>query len=373
MPAGKPLNSLLLLDQKNFTPLKKTPWAGSQLAAGIKAAYVTNQHQLIGESWEISCDQDTPSITVADPRLTLSEIIASNPQETLSPAMIAAGRSHCEILVKLINASTPLSLQIHPADDNAFLKANECGKPESWLVLAAEPGSGLYLGFSRKMSLSEIENHLTDGTFSEKMLQFVPVKPGDFFEIAPGVPHAIGPGTVLLEPQRITPGKAGKTWRLWDWNRLYNENGQPDPHQGKARELHIKESLSLLQPDVQFGSEYVDTLRRIPKICKLANRSEVKIFPANKYYQVLFMELPPNARITMTAKSGFAGITMLSGTIRSASNEKAVNMSMGQSAFAPWTSFPMTLNNTGNDNARFSWIIPAGAGTEDHQGMVFNN
>ena len=42
------------------------------------------------------------------------------------------------------------------------------------------------------------------------VLQFVAVKPGDYFEIEPGVPHAIGPGLVLLEPQRILSVKAEK-------------------------------------------------------------------------------------------------------------------------------------------------------------------
>ena len=47
------------------------------------------------------------------------------------------------------------------------------------------------------------------------------VKPGDYFEIEPGVTHAIGPGVTLLEPQRIIKGQSGKTYRLWDWGRKY--------------------------------------------------------------------------------------------------------------------------------------------------------
>lgn len=366
------LTSLVLLDPKNFTSINRTPWAGNQLASGIKAAFAFEEQQFIGESWEISCDQECPSMIAHKQNLTLSELIVANPIDALSPPLVHAGRHHCDILVKLINASTPLSLQIHPADDNIYLKANECGKPESWLILDATAGSGLYLGFAESMPLKDIESKLKTGTFSKDLLHFVPVKPGDFFEIAPGVPHAIGPGIVLLEPQRITPGKSGKTWRIWDWNRLYNEAGQVD-HQGKPRELHVRESLSLLQPEAQVGHKYVNTLRKTPQVEITLGGAQVKIFPANDYYQVLWIDLRSGASITMNPLSGFAAMTMLSGKIQSTSTStnQQCKIAMGQSAFVPWAALPQKLENVEEKPASFSWIIPAGLGVSNHNGIVF--
>lgn len=367
-------DSPLLLDPTNFSSLKQTPWAGDLLAKGIKSDQATDAHQLIGESWEFSCDAQMPSRFAASTE-TLSALIASNPADALSPDLVAAGRSQCDLMVKLINARTPLSLQIHPSDDHPFLANSECGKPESWLILAAEPDAGLYLGFSKVLALATIEHQLATNTFDAASLHFVPVKPGDFFEIAPGVPHAIGPGIVVLEPQRIHPGKSGKTWRLWDWNRLYDASGNLDLERGKPRELHVKPSLSLLKPEEQVGETYVATLRRTPQIVTTAGRATVKIFPANDHYQVLMIELAPAGSIVMTQASGFAAMTLLNGRIQSttinADRKKSITMSKGQSAFVPWKSFGQKIENSSRVPAMFSWIIPAGVGTVKHGGTVF--
>lgn len=366
--------SPLLLDPTNFSPLQQTPWAGDLLAKGIKSDQVTEASQLIGESWEFSCDAQMPSRSAAGDE-TLAELIATNPADALSPGLVAAGRHQCDLMVKLINAHTPLSLQIHPADGNPFLAANECGKPESWLVLAAEPEAGLYLGFSKALPVTTIEQQLATHSFDKASLHFVPVKPGDFFEIAPGVPHAIGPGIIILEPQRIHPGKSGKTWRLWDWNRLYDTSGRLDMTNGKPRELHIKPSLSLLKPDEQVGEKYVATLRKAPQVIKTTNGATVKMFPANDYYQVFTIELAPAGSIVMTQACGYAAMSLLSGRIQSTSihaeRKKSITMSKGQSAFVPWKSFGQKIENSSRVQAIFSWVIPAGMGVANHQGMVF--
>lgn len=367
-------SSPLLLNPKNFSSLQRTPWAGPLLAAGIKSDVVDDPKQAIGESWEFSCDLALPSKLAGSDTL-LVDAIAANPSDALSPGLVKAGRSQCEVLVKLLNADTPLSLQIHPADDNKFLSAKQCGKPESWLILDAEPGAGLYLGFSKSMSLGEIETHLIQKTFTKELLHFVPVKPGDFFEIAPGVPHAIGPGTVILEPQRIDPGKTGMTWRLWDWNRLYDKSGKLDLAGGSPRDLHIKESLSLLQPEKQVGDAYVTTLRKTPVLKANASGATIKIFPSNGHYQVLMIEIAPAGSVVMNQKSGFAALSIMKGRIQASNvageRKSSITMSKGQCAFVPWKCLGQKMLNTSREIAKFSWIIPAGNGTQEHHGEVF--
>ena len=82
---------------------------------------------------------------------------------------------------------------------------------------------GLYIGFDNAISKEKLESLLRDGDKAKATLKFVEVKAGDYFEIEPGVTHAIGPGVTLLEPQRIIKGQSGKTYRLWDWGRKYDE------------------------------------------------------------------------------------------------------------------------------------------------------
>ena len=112
------------------------------------------------------------------------------------------------------------------------------------------------------------------------VLQFVPVKPGDYFEIQPGVPHAIGPGLVLLEPQRIVFGKSGKTYRFWDWGRRYDEHGRVDQAHGKARPLHVAEALRIINPMKQVGDNFVSALRRQSVLKKPLDGLSCFLYPA---------------------------------------------------------------------------------------------
>ncbi|HEY2734561.1 MAG TPA: hypothetical protein VGI70_11285, partial [Polyangiales bacterium] len=71
-----------------------------------------------------------------------------------------------------------------------------------------------------------------------------PVAPGDFYLLQPGLPHAVGRGVTLVEPQYVVPGKKGLTLRYWDWNRRYDANGLADPN-GRPRELHVERALAV--------------------------------------------------------------------------------------------------------------------------------
>jgi mannose-6-phosphate isomerase len=354
--------SLIALNPRNFTSLKRTPWAGTALAKGIKENFADTKTQKIGESWEISCDPEALSSIDSHSSLTLRDLIEADPIGCLSGELVHAGRTNCDILVKLLNADSPLSLQIHPSDHHPSLKSNECGKPESWLVLGAEPGSGLYLGFKSKMTLDTVKSHLEGQTFTPEMLEFVPVKAGDFFEIDPHVPHAIGPGVVLLEPQRITPGKSGKTWRMWDWNRKYNSNGDLDDLGGSPRELHIEQSLSILEPEHQYGSTYVDTLRRAPKSIKIAPGVDLKVFPPNQWYQVATIEMDPKSEFRLSAKCAFSCLTVIAGSgFSSHISGSTCRLNKGQSFFAPHNALPMRIR-TNDQKLQISFVFPAGKG-----------
>ena len=363
------------LDPQNFTSINRTPWSGSALAKGIKKNQANSSSQRIGEAWEVSCDPEAPSELQDSPGTTLAELIKQRTAECLSERMVTAGRTSLNILVKLINAASPLSLQIHPADDNPLLNANECGKPESWLVLSAEKGSGIYIGFQEGLTLDAVRQHLENSTFTSDLLQFVPVQAGDYFEIDPHVPHAIGPGVVLLEPQRITSGMSGKTWRLWDWNRKYNPKGELDAEHGRPRDLHIKEAVSILSPLDQSGSKYVDGHRRKPKRETLAPGVSADIFPANKWYQTILLKLAAGTSVQLKSNALYACVTILEGCPVSFSSHsrdigRKLELPQGQSFFIPASALPNTLAAEASP-AQLSLIIPAGVGAEDHLGDIF--
>ncbi len=369
--SGRMSQSVIALDPRNFTSIVRTPWAGSALASSIKTTFAASPNQKIGESWEISCDPEAPSRLACDPTLTLNQLIQADPEAYLSGNLVAAGRTSCDILVKLLNADSPLSLQIHPSDSNAALNASECGKPESWLVLNAAPGAGLYLGFRQPLPVPEIQSRLESGTFDSDLLQFVPVSPGDFFEIEPHVPHAIGPGVILLEPQRIIAGKSGKTWRLWDWNRRYNQSGELDNDNGRPRELHINHSMPLLAPQIQHGEGYVKSLQRKAQVLTPLPGVSVQVFPANQWYQVIILDMQPWSKIRLKSDAAYACATALAGRGHAQSaTQDLSSLTQGQSYFFPAASLPLDI--TSREHALFlSLVIPAGLGVTNHGGLIF--
>lgn len=311
---------MILLKPDNFTPLARTPWAGKQIARDFKQHLLAGSAPTrIGESWECSCDPDFPSLNSTG--IALTQLIRERPEFYLGP------HEECRILVKLLEASEPLSVQIHPEDRDPNLKLTECGKPESWYVIQAEPGAGLYLGFSRPMSTQELRTQV----WEESHLQFVEVKAGDYFEIEPGVPHAIGPGVCLLEPQRILQGKSGKTYRMWDWNRKYLANGERDDLRGTSRELHLEAALRLVDPTRQFGIGYVDSLRRHPNVTHPTPNTTHREFPPNPHYQVHVIESRGESRWQI--KSGYGVLTVLDGQLDTSSVGRIVK---GQSCFVPF-------------------------------------
>ncbi len=125
-----------------------------------------------------------------------------------------------QLLVKYIFTSEALSVQVHPSD--AQLPGH--GKEECWLVVAAEPGARLGIGFIRTVSAAEMRAAALDGSI-EALLKWHTVSPGDFFYIPANTVHAIGAGISLIEVQQ----NSDITYRLYDY--------------GRPRELHLDEGL----------------------------------------------------------------------------------------------------------------------------------
>lgn len=277
----------LLLSSNVFTPLQRTPWAGELIYELYKKDLFINLDQTrIGESWEFSCSLEMPSY-VLNVHKPLYELISLYPQQILGPVF-----NSCDILVKFINAAYPLSFQLHPSDDYHGLDVNECGKPESWLILHAKENCGIYLGFSQKIDKHILLNTLKtrDVNNIKKLFYFVSVKKGDYFDLAPGIPHAIGEGCVILEPQRVIFGKEGKTYRIWDWQRQYDAFGNITNTNGKERTLHIDEALDILDFERSYAHNLLSEVKKEPKIYSVEN-SRVYQYPQNSYYQVFLIQL----------------------------------------------------------------------------------
>ena len=312
---------MLRLSPRNFTPVSRTPWAGDQIANTLKlpGGHATFG-QRIGESWEVSAGPEFPSPILGlngrdDLPLTLQQAI------TMWPDWLTGGKA-CELLVKFVEAAEPLSFQVHPADGHPGLQSDECGKPESWLVLAAKPGAGIWIGFSRALSNDEVATRISSGTFHETDLQFVPVEPGDWFNIAPGLPHAIGPGVLIAEPQRVLMGRKGVTWRIWDWNRVWG---------GAPRPLQVEQALTVIDGKRQQGLAFAEAQRSKGRRVLLRPGVTRTDYSNPGLYSCTRLELAPLVKCSIDVRDGYAALL----TIRGSCILSDTEFSVGEPGFIP--------------------------------------
>ncbi|PKM39594.1 MAG: mannose-6-phosphate isomerase [Firmicutes bacterium HGW-Firmicutes-9] len=137
------------------------------------------------------------------------------------------------LLVKLIDAESDLSIQVHPSEDTAQMDAGEQGKAEMWYVVDCLPHAYIYYGFSRKIDENEFIQRVNDGTIFD-VLNKVPVERGDVFYILPGVIHAICSGIVIAEIQQ----NSDTTFRIYDYLR--------QNMRGEMRPLHLQRAKSVI-------------------------------------------------------------------------------------------------------------------------------
>ncbi len=244
----------VLLDAHNFTPPSRTPWGGEKLAQHKRLV----QKISVGESWEFSLGPEFPS-HLADGRV-LADVI--NKDRATWRGFEATSPNKCELLLKIIDARENLSVQIHPQHDDPALADGESGKPEAWYVIESEPGAGIYLGLRSQANRDVMRAALTNGADVSEFLNFVPVRGGDFFWVMPGTAHAIGAGCLLLEPQGLTHGKKGVTYRYWDWNRRYDREGALHAS-GSPRALHVERALACTDWQAPRDQAFVDSTRGV--------------------------------------------------------------------------------------------------------------
>ena len=209
-----------------FEPiLKERIWGGEKL---IKTFKKESNKTNIGESWEIS-DVEGDISVVANGFLkgkSLRCLIKEFKAEFLGEKVYKQFGEEFPILIKFIDAKTPLSIQVHPNNKLAKERHNSFGKNEMWYIMDCDEDANLIVGFNKEVSQNEYGKALADSTVLE-ILNSEKIKTGDTFYIPTGRVHAIGAGTVLAEIQQTSD----VTYRIYDYERL-------DATTGEQRELH---------------------------------------------------------------------------------------------------------------------------------------
>ncbi|MBI1878759.1 MAG: mannose-6-phosphate isomerase, class I [Chloroflexi bacterium] len=232
-----------------FTPVfRDYIWGGRNLETQLDR---TLPPGIIAESWEISGHPSSPTTVEHGPLAgrTLPEVTQSLGLDLVghrSQAMLARGKF--PLLIKLLDANQPLSVQVHPNDEYANRhEKGELGKTEMWYILHAEPGAYLIYGLKPGVTPASFRQALEAGTL-ETCLHQLPVKAGEAVFIPAGSVHAIMEGILLAEIQQ----NSDTTYRVYDWNRL-GADGQPRP-------LHVDRAMEVI------NFEQVEPGRAIPQL-----------------------------------------------------------------------------------------------------------
>ena len=212
-----------------FEPLLKSRAWGSDALRAFGKDIPPNAR--VGESWELADlpggDQAESSVVSEGPEVgrSLRALIEENPTSILGRA-IPGPDGVFPLLIKLLDARENLSVQLHPSADYAATHEDSPLKTETWIVLAAAPGSKAYVGLDPSVDLEQFNQALESGRFLDILVERS-LKPGDAIFLESGLCHALGAGTVVAEIQM----PSDTTFRVWDWDR-----NAPD------RPLHLQQA-----------------------------------------------------------------------------------------------------------------------------------
>jgi len=220
-----------------FTPLyMPRVWGGHRLADAY--ARSLPKDAVIGESWEVVDRPEAQSLVSGGPLAgqDLHGLWHDHRAAVFGAAAVNHPAERFPLLVKLLDATDTLSVQVHPPADVAPRLGGET-KNEMWFVAAAEPGAHIYAGLRSGVTRDTFEAALGAGEDVSRMLHRIDVVAGDAIFIPAGRVHAIGGGCLIVEVQQ----NSDTTYRVFDFNRPGLD--------GNPRDLHVDASLASIDWD----------------------------------------------------------------------------------------------------------------------------
>ena len=269
-----------------FRPIyKERIWGGSGLRDELGRELPSAK---IGESWEISCREDSISQVAAGPLQgkSLAELSSVYGAELLGKTIVQGNRF--PLLLKILDAREILSVQVHPDDDYARVHEGSVGKTEVWYILKAQPGAKIIYGIRPEITQKDFMNALKQGQLAA-CLNEVAVRPGEIYPIPAGLVHALGKGIMVVELQQ----NSDLTYRLYDWQRV---DGQ-----GQARPLHVEKALQVME----FG-------RRLPP--PLYTEKAGSDFGLENEHFTLYYQRVAGERIMTQSPATFGVLTVVAGS-----------------------------------------------------------
>lgn len=299
-------------------PLKFEPvysyriWGGDKLKTVLNKTY--NQES-IGESWEISDVKDNETQVSEGPLKgkVLKELISEFKNDLLGKNVYENFGANFPLLIKFIDAKTPLSIQVHPSNELAKERHNSFGKNEMWYVMEADENAELIIGFNQEVTPESYQSYLDRATLPQ-ILNIEKVVSGDTYYIPTGRVHAIGAGVLLAEIQQTSD----ITYRIYDYDRV-------DKKTGKKRELHT--ALALEAIDYKLVENF--------KTAYSKERNTPNTLVHSPYFTTNFLPVSGNVERDLSNKDSFVIYICVDGDVQIGLENQVFTLSKGETILMP--------------------------------------
>jgi mannose-6-phosphate isomerase len=163
---------------------------------------------------------DGPGLSRLDDGRLLRDAIRDDPQGFLGPDHLSKFGPDPGLLVKLLDPDQRLPVHCHP--DRRFSGRHlglRYGKTEAWIVIATRTADPtVYLGFrgpiGRQRLAAWVDRQETDQLLGA--VNALTVRAGDTVFVPAGIPHAVGPGILIVELQEPSDLSILMEWKNLD-------------------------------------------------------------------------------------------------------------------------------------------------------------
>ena len=300
---------------------------GAKIAAlrGLAAAGERQPEEWIAATVSRFGEGDTGLARTVDGEL-LRDLVAADPAGWLGTTAGRFSAGDSGMLLKLLDAGQRLPVHVHP--DREFARSHlgcPYGKTEAWVVLDADPGAAVHLGWREDVDAAELaaRRDAQDGAWMLERMHRIEVSRGDGILVPAGAVHAIGAGVFVLEAQEPTDFSILLEWSVTTETRDGSHLGLGfDTAMGAVDHHRLDEDL------LRELVSHVDLDGPGPAPCLVE--------PAETYFRV---DLPGTG---VPVPSGFAALIVLAGEGALTGTGGSVALAAGQAwavpaGFGDWT------------------------------------
>ena len=286
------------------------------------------------------------------PSVSLKSTIENDPVKMLGAAHAAKYGAATGVLVKLIDSSERLTIQVHPDRKKAReLFGSDYGKTECWHILGGRILNGeapcVYLGFRPGITRARWKALFDQQDIAGMLgcLHRFEVQPGDTILIEGGVPHAIGAGCFLTEIQEPT-----------DYT-IRTERTTPSGFQVADSMCHQGLGFDRMFDCFHYdGFDERETRRRwflSPHVLAQSGANTLTSLVGYDDTPFFAMQLAQvETAFTLAAADVFSGLYVLQGEGAVSANGRQAALAAGRQYFVPPAAGALTLQSTGKKPLR---------------------